>query len=316
MGQKPRTDIRTDRQADRHSWFHSKCKLKRSKGPVDIKFTKFGEQISMDMKSRPDRQTDRHTKNNTASASAGCNNCTWNHGITDKSDDLTIMPPGHPRQTAALHAPNAHLTPLLVGDASCRLWKFFISRYHLSNSFSHFRWAWRGTSCADVHRPRFRLSATTSGDVTSGVRWAWHGGRSRRVGKVGSRRGSGTHLVIVEPSYLQSTTPSQYFAPVPAGRGEIARPKQFDKRLHRHPSHRRMDSSAACASCGRKWAAFAADNCRQVRYIHSPHHIVVPTQDCNKKWLAHVTLKFAISREGSGPRPHLIYMASWAHIRV
>jgi len=47
MVQKPRTDIRTDRQTDRHSWFHSKCTIKRSKGPVDIKFTKFGEQISI-----------------------------------------------------------------------------------------------------------------------------------------------------------------------------------------------------------------------------------------------------------------------------
>jgi len=69
MGQKPRTDIRTDRQTNkqtyRHSWFHSKCTLKRSEGTVDMK--------SMIFRGR----TDRHTKNNTASTSAGCTNLGW-----------------------------------------------------------------------------------------------------------------------------------------------------------------------------------------------------------------------------------------------
>ena len=61
MGQKPRTGIQTDRQTNRQTGIHSKCTLKRSKGPVDMKSMIFR------------CWTDRHTKNNTASASAGCN---------------------------------------------------------------------------------------------------------------------------------------------------------------------------------------------------------------------------------------------------
>ena len=43
-------DRHPDEQTDSHSWFHSKCTLKRSKGPVDMK--------SMIFKGRTDRQTD------------------------------------------------------------------------------------------------------------------------------------------------------------------------------------------------------------------------------------------------------------------
>ena len=65
------TDKQTNRQTNRQTFMISlkMHPIKRSKDPVDMK--------SMIIRGQRDRQTDRHTKNNTASAFAGCKNQTF-----------------------------------------------------------------------------------------------------------------------------------------------------------------------------------------------------------------------------------------------